>query len=437
MAKVTAQVDLEALGRRIKQLRLERGLSQETLAEPNYTAAYISHLEKGKRTASPAALEHLAKKLRVTVDHLATGRDPNRDLELQIEVDRAMAETHSGNIDEAHGALERVRKQARRERYEGAEAAAEEGLGIIEKRRRNWNEAISHFEAAERILAGEPPEVRTSALAQRAGTLFMMNDLHRSIHVLETHLDELEDTGTPDPVALLQVYSFLIAPYFEAGFRDKAAEMAERAHRLETKVHDPEHVACLNINRAQILLQEGRRDEAMRALARAEDLFKAIGWRASAAKAAVAQAHAAVDAGDLELGEAKAREALVELEEVPSVLDQARTFNLLARIARMRGDIEKAFEHLNRVDKLLKGQSAMESAWALRERALCEIATDELANAEKLLKRSLKIYRGGGSPEQIATTSAYLGDVLTKQGRAEEALKIYRQGLEKVEDLAV
>lgn len=58
--------------------------------------------------------------------------------------------------------------------------------------------------------------------------------------------------------------------------------------------------------------------------------------------------------------------------------------------------------------------------WALRERGLCAIGMGELANAEKLLKKSLKIYREGGPLQQIATTSAYLGDVVAKQGRAEE-----------------
>ncbi|HVM36597.1 MAG TPA: hypothetical protein VM784_14805 [Actinomycetota bacterium] len=86
---------------------------------------------------------------------------------------------------------------------------------------------------------------------------------------------------------------------------------------------------------------------------------------------------------------------------------------------------------------MLKSHRSIEVAWALRERAPLRGERGDLPVAEKLLKRSLKVYREGASPEQIATTSAYLRDFLAKQGRADEALKIYRQGLEKVEDLAV
>lgn len=437
MANVMTGVDPKALGQRIRQLRLERGMSQEAVAAPRYTAAYMSHLEKGKRTPSPEVIKHLASKLGVDEDQLVTGRDPKRRLQLQLDVDRALAQLYSGDMEEALHAFERVRRASRREGFVEVEAAAEEGIGRVEKKSRKWAEAIARFEAAEELLSDGPPEVRTSALAERAGCLFMLNDISRSIHVLETHRVELEETGSPDPAALLQIYSYLIPSYFEAGLREKAADIAEEAHRLETRVQDPEHVACLNINRAQILIEQGRSDEAARALERAEELFRSLGWRASAAKAAVARATAAVEAGDLTRGEKQARDALAELEETPSVLDQVRALNLLARIARLRHDIPEALGVLARVDDLLKGQSSMEVAWALRERALCDIATDQLANAEKLLKKSLKIYRETGSPEQIATTSAYLGDVLVKQGRSEEANKIFRRGLEKVEDLAV
>lgn len=437
MTTATTELDLEAMGERIRRLRLERGLSQEALAAPRYTAAYISHLEKGKRSASSEAIEHIAARLDVEVDQLVTGRDPKRRLQLQLEVDSALAQLYSGNLEEPRQAFERVRRAARRDGFIRVHAAAEEGLGRIEKKERRWKEAIARFNAAEELLADEPVEARTSALAERAGCLFMLNDMNRSIHLLETHRLELEQSGSPDPAALMQVYSYLIPSYFEAGLRDKAAEIAEQAHRLETKVQDPEHIACMNINRAQILIEQGRLDEAMQALTRAEELFRSIGWRASAAKASVARATAAVEAGELDEAEHRAEDALAELAETPSLLDQVRAINLLARIARLRGQIDTALRHLDQVDKLLKGQSSMEVAWALRERALCETVRGEMNAAAKLLQRSLKLYRESGSPEQIATTSAYLGDVLTKQGRADEALKIYRAGLEKVEDLAV
>jgi tetratricopeptide (TPR) repeat protein len=327
--------------------------------------------------------------------------------------------------------------RARKQRFRRAEAAALEGLGLVAKRRADWLAARAAFVQAEELLAAEPPEAKTSAVTQRAWTHFMTNELSHAIHVLETHLVELGEKGAPDPTALLQVYSYLIAPYFEAGFRERATEAAQRAHELEPKVHDPEHLACLNINRAQVLLEQGHRTDAMRALARAEDLYRQLGWRDSAAKAAIALATAALENGDLEAAELGARQALAELQESPSRLDEVRILNLLGRIARSRNEPRDALRYVARAGDLLADEGSLERAWNLREAALCYVDLEEPAIAEPLLRDALEMYRDAGAGVHLATTAAYLGDVLVRLGRAEEAMSVYREGLSEVEDLAV
>jgi tetratricopeptide (TPR) repeat protein len=193
----------------------------------------------------------------------------------------------------------------------------------------------------------------------------------------------------------------------------------------------------MNINRAQILLDQGHRDEAMRCLARAEDLFMQIGWRDSAAKAAIAQATAAVETGDLDGGERRAMAALAELEHSPSKLDKARVLNLLARIERLRKKPHDALAHLNDVERLLGKQGSLDQAWRLRETGLCHMDLKDAKKAETLLRQAMAMYRKAKSPAQVATTAAYLGDVLRLLGKHDEAFKVYREALAEVEDLAV
>ncbi|MDV9199563.1 helix-turn-helix domain-containing protein, partial [Streptomyces sp. Wh19] len=66
--------DLGAVGRRVQRLRTKRGLTQRQLAEPAYTPAYISTLEAGRVRPSEAAVRHLADRLGVSYEELATGR---------------------------------------------------------------------------------------------------------------------------------------------------------------------------------------------------------------------------------------------------------------------------------------------------------------------------------------------------------------------------
>jgi transcriptional regulator with XRE-family HTH domain len=65
----------ETVGRRLKRLREERGLSQRELAEPGVSYAYISRIEAGARQPSEKALRALAPKLGVTALYLEAGSD--------------------------------------------------------------------------------------------------------------------------------------------------------------------------------------------------------------------------------------------------------------------------------------------------------------------------------------------------------------------------
>jgi transcriptional regulator with XRE-family HTH domain len=72
---------MATVGDRIKQQRLELGLSQRELACDGVTYAYISRLEANARTPSVKALRKLATKLDVSVHWLETGEhDPAEQL---------------------------------------------------------------------------------------------------------------------------------------------------------------------------------------------------------------------------------------------------------------------------------------------------------------------------------------------------------------------
>lgn len=61
------------LGKRLKKLRLEKGLSQRQLEVPGVSYAYISRIEAGTRNPSIKALIKLADKLEVNPFYLYTG----------------------------------------------------------------------------------------------------------------------------------------------------------------------------------------------------------------------------------------------------------------------------------------------------------------------------------------------------------------------------
>jgi transcriptional regulator with XRE-family HTH domain len=66
-----SQKFLKALGLRLRQLRIERGLSQEELAaQSGFSRSYYTEVETGKRNVAILNLYRLAKCLKVPIQEL-------------------------------------------------------------------------------------------------------------------------------------------------------------------------------------------------------------------------------------------------------------------------------------------------------------------------------------------------------------------------------
>jgi transcriptional regulator with XRE-family HTH domain len=63
----------KAIGKRVRERRLELGLSQRAISEPGSSYAYISRIEAGGRSPSIEALIAIAEKLETTALALLTG----------------------------------------------------------------------------------------------------------------------------------------------------------------------------------------------------------------------------------------------------------------------------------------------------------------------------------------------------------------------------
>ena len=64
------------VGRNVRRLRLERGLTQEAFAEKaGFSQQYVSDLERGKKNPSAVTLFELAQGLGVTPADLVTADD--------------------------------------------------------------------------------------------------------------------------------------------------------------------------------------------------------------------------------------------------------------------------------------------------------------------------------------------------------------------------
>jgi len=89
-------VNFKLIGRRIREVRTELGISQADLAERSKTSAqYLSQIENGKKQASLQVLVSVAEVLEVSLNELLTGNQVNNPVEYQRDIVRLLADCSS------------------------------------------------------------------------------------------------------------------------------------------------------------------------------------------------------------------------------------------------------------------------------------------------------------------------------------------------------
>lgn len=94
------------VGKRLREARIQAGLSQRQLSFPGCTAAYISRIEAGERTPSLQMINELADRLHVHPVWLARDGSPGGDGPDGLHIRRL--ETRIAELEEA---LRSIRQQ--------------------------------------------------------------------------------------------------------------------------------------------------------------------------------------------------------------------------------------------------------------------------------------------------------------------------------------
>ncbi|MEU6678611.1 helix-turn-helix transcriptional regulator [Streptomyces sp. NPDC046925] len=444
--------DPAAIGRRVLRLRTERGLTQRQLAEPAYTPAYVSTLESGKVRPSEAALRHLADRLGVTPEELATGRPARLAAELRLRLTDARRALATGDPEDAAALFRALCAEAVEHALPGEQAAALLGLGECLLESGDLDEAHECFASVERLLADEPLPRRVPAIRGRANAHRLTGELRYACHLLETALDQLNASGLHDPDALLLLYSASIAPYMDMGAPERAAHAAELALALAPRVDDPALLAGMHRGVARTLIARGRIAEADASLARAQELYRQLHIRTELAHCHWMRGYVHAQNGDLERAESELRTAHDMLTAKRAALFAAQVEVELADVLRRRGRAGEAEALLRPLladeaagpagpagpaglegpagaPALRAGRGAVHVGAAHRLLGLIAEECGDTKAAEEHYRAGLPLLERAGAAGDVAGLCCLLGDLLRRTGRTEAALDAYRTGL--------
>jgi transcriptional regulator with XRE-family HTH domain len=203
------------IGARLQEMRAQRGLTQRALAEPGYTAAYVSTLEAGKARPSEAALRYFAERLAISYEELITGVPAGLRAEIREGLAVANAAADDGRAAEAEALLSGLLERASGNNVSDLVAEVRVTLGSFLLRRGDLAVGREQFEQAEALLADQPLLKRVRAIRGRATAYYLEGDVRYSCYLLESTISELNGGGLPDPASLVLLYAAVIGPYLE------------------------------------------------------------------------------------------------------------------------------------------------------------------------------------------------------------------------------
>ncbi|MFI9104683.1 tetratricopeptide repeat protein [Streptomyces fildesensis] len=356
---------------------------------------------------------------------------------------RAQAQVHAARrLGEARIALAAGDAATAADRFRAALATAGDheladeqvaallGLGDCALETGELTVAREHFEAVEKLLAGEPLPRRATAIRGRAVSHLLAGELRYACHLLESAIDGLHAAGTQDPDALLLLHTAVIAPYMDMGAHARAAQAAELALALAPSATEPALVAGMHRSVARTLIAEGRIAEADASLAKAQELYQRLGFHSDLAKCHWMRGYVHAQGGNLEHAERELRLARDMLAAQRSVLFADQVEVELADVLRRRGSHSEAGELLARLlDRIGPERGAIHAAGAHRLLGLIAQEDGELEAAEEHYVNALSLLERAGAAGDLADLCRLLGDLLRSTGRVEAALDAYRTGL--------
>src|SRR6187397_1684933 len=375
--KSTHVDDPREVGRRLREARERAGLSQRQLSFPGCSPAYISRIEAGDRIPSLQLLREMGRRLGVSEDYLATGKERGDDASVLIEAELA-EKLYLEALDRAESKDERARALA--------------GLGQIAFRAGKPREAIGRFEEA-RVLWQDGVANHPGTADSLGRAYAMVDQMESSIATFRESLAAAE--GQNDPAETIRFAVLLANALIDVEDFPPARELLERTVTVAPDSKDP-------IFRARVYWSHSRLHSAQ---------------------------------GDTVLAAKYGRKALNLLELTEHTYYTALAHQLLAHIEVNRKRPDEALELVETgLDLLGEAGSPIDRALFRLEgaRALIQLGRHEEA-ASTAMEASGQLAEG--SPHDAGRGYMLIGDVFRELGDTAKARELYELAAEVLEAL--
>ncbi len=444
------------LGRRIRQLRIRRNLTQQDLAAEDYSKSYISAIEQGKTRPSLEALQRIASRLQIPASTLL---DPNAaDLQnvdapdapkrvrrrrganqvpgfendsaaIDLQLGKAAYSIYTGNAPEAVELLrpllpgEDPNSESQRSLDAGQRLTALYLVGLAHVHLNNTDPAISYLQQglqeAERLADREMAERMRNLL----GTAYFRGG--QFLIALEHHsrCAEAADAGTiTDANLKLLIYSNLAGDYWSLQSRDRALaayrSAIEFARELDSFPRQAEAFWARATQAAPDWQPWQRRySQHSQDAAKTLGVYEALDNIRGVAMSECSFGEALLDNGDVDEAEVHLREGLRIAESLNLGLNEAELLTCMARLHIQREDLAEARRCADRAIEI--------SRKALADRPVRQqAANNRSASVARIPDNALEV---------MSSALALGGEVSARSGDIEGAEALFAEAISLIE----
>jgi transcriptional regulator with XRE-family HTH domain len=445
------------VGDRVRNLRLTKRLSQAQLAGHDLSDSYISLIESGKRTPTPAVLRLLAERLGCTAEYLADGIEPEQRTHLEVRGRYADLALLSGHLEPA---LKEFDEVIARSDNPGLTTRAKWGRARTLEELGRTEEAILSFEEIRESMERDIGRASTlPALVSLTRCYHAVGDLGQAIALGERALDRLGELGLGLGTERNELSRVLLLAYIDRGDVARAHDLG-RAVLGDTEpaatTEPAASVAVAADKSADAAVTEAYRKASVRALelgAAGDALYLAeqalavksagirtFAWarlRAAAARALLRGVPSYRPAREVNPAEEalelldSAAPHLVGIEAVDCAIETAR-----ARL--MAGDVSAAVHAVDAVVRDLDSPdqpytddaAALEGVRARLVLAQARLVQNDRKAAREVLRIATTRLEKVTPTRSVAQASRELGDLLEAAGDEAGAALAYRRALE-------
>ncbi|HLB77180.1 MAG TPA: tetratricopeptide repeat protein [Candidatus Dormibacteraeota bacterium] len=387
------------LGARIRKARHERGLSLAAVAGDDFSRAFLSQVELGRARPSTRTLQIIAERLqrpieyflqgeavsspalelaliegqtrlrrgdgagaRSLIDELLQRRPLSLDVRTRAQSILAEAVMRTGPVTDAIPILDEAIRAADASGWAGLAVELYDRMGTAYYLLRRPHEAGRWFEQARVAYesAGlDDPLLKARILGHQANLHYVAGQPHEAISEYEAAIRAAGDVL--DMPRLAAIYEGLAVSHRLAGQLGSALGYAQRSLRLFETLQDVRMGAQLRSNMAEILLEQGKPQQAEALFEEGAGRLAEVGDRELIPHLLAGAAEAALEQGLLARASARLELALAAAAASSDPLARINAERVAGRVAHAHGRPREAGAHFKRALELAAGvESASE-----------------------------------------------------------------------------